>query len=91
MVNLHFPPQQPLTPKLSDLRSYDDDEVAIPTAGGRFISILEAADENAEDEDDSEEFQGFFFNPTHSSSMKAPPPLHASSTAVATILNRSHR
>ncbi|CAI0464146.1 unnamed protein product [Linum tenue] len=66
------PPQQPSTPKLSDLRSYDDDEPLLsPTAGSRFIPIPEAADENAEEEDDSEEFQGFFVNPTRSSSMKS--------------------
>ncbi|CAI0464151.1 unnamed protein product, partial [Linum tenue] len=58
--------------KLSDLRSYDDDEPLLsPTAGSRFIPIPEAADENAEEEDDSEEFQGFFVNPTRSSSMKS--------------------
>ncbi|CAI0464149.1 unnamed protein product [Linum tenue] len=66
------PRAQPSTPKLSDLRSYDDDEPLLsPTAGSRFIPIPEAADENAEEEDDSEEFQGFFVNPTRSSSMKS--------------------
>lgn len=63
-------PQQPLplNPKTSDSRSYDDDEPLLsPTAGGRFIPIPEA-DENVEDgeDDDVEEFQGFFVNPTPS-------------------------
>ncbi|KAJ7965850.1 Zinc finger (C3HC4-type RING finger) family protein [Quillaja saponaria] len=59
--------------KYSDLtRSYDDDEPLLsPTSGGRFIPIPEA-DENLEEEqdDDVEEFQGFFVNPTPSSSIK---------------------
>ncbi|KAF5740117.1 hypothetical protein HS088_TW11G00182 [Tripterygium wilfordii] len=53
-----------LSPKLSDSRSYDDDEPLLsPTAGGKFNPIPEA-DENAEDDEteDVEEFQGFFVN-----------------------------
>ncbi|CAN1159439.1 E3 ubiquitin-protein ligase WAV3 [Linum perenne] len=62
--------QQPSSPKLSDFRSYDDDEPLLsPTAGGRFIPIPEAADENVDEEEvvevDVEEFQGFFVNPAH--------------------------
>ncbi|XVF36527.1 hypothetical protein REPUB_Repub19eG0065600 [Reevesia pubescens] len=62
-------------PKQSDLRSYDDDEPLLsPTAGGsRFIPIPEA-DENIEQEeedDDVEEFQGFFVNPNPSSAVKS--------------------
>ncbi|KAJ9166425.1 hypothetical protein P3X46_021184 [Hevea brasiliensis] len=65
----HEPQPVSLNPKTSDSRSYDDDEPLLsPTAGGRFIPIPEA-DENAEEgeDDDVEEFQGFFVNPTHSS------------------------
>jgi Mg-chelatase subunit ChlD/uncharacterized Zn finger protein (UPF0148 family) len=57
-------------PKPSDLRSYDDDEPLLsPTAGSRIIPIPEA-DENAEEDenDDVEEFQGFFVNRNPSSS-----------------------
>ncbi|XP_002509994.2 E3 ubiquitin-protein ligase WAV3 [Ricinus communis] len=66
--------QQPTTPKISDSRSYDDDEPLLsPTAGARFIPIPEADNENVEEEDDDdvEEFQGFFVNPTPSSSLKS--------------------
>ncbi|XP_050212854.1 E3 ubiquitin-protein ligase WAV3 [Mercurialis annua] len=66
--------QQPVTPKkIYDSRSYDDDEPLLsPTAGGRFITIPEADNENVEEEeeDDVDEFQGFFVNPTPSSSVK---------------------
>ncbi|WCJ35648.1 Zinc finger (C3HC4-type RING finger) family protein [Euphorbia peplus] len=67
---IHEPQQQlPHTPKISDSRSYDDDEPLLsPTAGARFIPIPEANENaNEEDEDDVEEFQGFFVNPTPSS------------------------
>ncbi|XP_023545640.1 uncharacterized protein LOC111805015 [Cucurbita pepo subsp. pepo] len=48
-----------------EFRSYDDDEPLLsPTAGGRIIPIPEA-DEN---QDDVEEFQGFFVNPKPPSS-----------------------
>ncbi|KAA8538226.1 hypothetical protein F0562_027951 [Nyssa sinensis] len=57
--------------KLSEVRTYDDDEPLLsPTAGGRFIPIPEA-DENEEVEnepDEIEEFQGFFVNPISSTS-----------------------
>ncbi|KAJ8772254.1 hypothetical protein K2173_027431 [Erythroxylum novogranatense] len=68
--------QQPLTPKSSDSRSYDDDEPLLsPTARGMFVPIPEA-DENVEgndddDDDDDEEFQGFLVNPIPSSSIKS--------------------
>ncbi|XP_043711163.1 E3 ubiquitin-protein ligase WAV3-like [Telopea speciosissima] len=59
--------------KQSDPRVYDDDEPLLsPTAGGRFVSIPEA-DENGEEipeEDEIEEFQGFFVNPNSSSTIK---------------------
>ncbi|KDP41529.1 hypothetical protein JCGZ_15936 [Jatropha curcas] len=70
----HEPQQQRNpSPKTSDSKSYGDDEPLLsPTAGGRFIPIPEA-DENVEEEeeDDVEEFQGFFVNPTPSSSIKS--------------------
>ncbi|KAL4280177.1 hypothetical protein GQ457_03G034650 [Hibiscus cannabinus] len=59
--------------KTSDLRSYDDDEPLLsPTAGARFIPIPEA-DENIEqeEEDDVEEFQGFFVSSNSSSTVKS--------------------
>lgn len=60
-------------PKPSDLRSYNDDEPLLsPTTGSRIIPIPEA-DENVEEDeenDDVEEFQGFFVNPNSSSSIK---------------------
>ncbi|XP_044481197.1 E3 ubiquitin-protein ligase WAV3-like [Mangifera indica] len=54
-------------------RSYDDDEPLIsPTAGaGRFIPIPEADENVEEEEDDVEEFQGFFVNSKSSSSLKS--------------------
>ncbi|KAF8404770.1 hypothetical protein HHK36_009659 [Tetracentron sinense] len=59
--------------KPSDPRVYDDDEPLLsPTAGARFNPIPEA-DENGEEyepDDEIEEFQGFFVNPNHSSSIK---------------------
>ncbi|GMP45649.1 hypothetical protein CsSME_00014100 [Camellia sinensis var. sinensis] len=63
------PPPQPSLPNLktkqSDGRAYDDDEPLLsPTAGGRFVPIPEVEDE----EDEVEEFQGFFVNPVSSSS-----------------------
>ncbi|XP_031279234.1 E3 ubiquitin-protein ligase WAV3 [Pistacia vera] len=56
-----------------DSRSYDDDEPLIsPTAGGvRFIPIPEADENVQEEEDDVEEFQGFFVNSNSSSSLKS--------------------
>ncbi|GMH03239.1 hypothetical protein Nepgr_005078 [Nepenthes gracilis] len=54
-------------------RAYNDDEPLVsPTAGARFNSIPEAAEYVGEDEnsEDAEEFQGFFVNPTPSSSTK---------------------
>lgn len=67
------PQQQPQKqqPKHSDsTRSYDDDEPLLsPTSGGRIIPIPEA-DENVEEDDNDEEFQGFFVNPKPSSSIK---------------------
>ncbi|CAI0464147.1 unnamed protein product [Linum tenue] len=103
--NLHPDAAQPSTPKLSDLRSYDDDEPLLsPTAGSRFIPIPEAADENAEEEDDSEEFQVNLLPEAAVVSVgrgyetyavalrvKAPPPLQACSNSAAAILNPSHR
>ncbi|KAA0065069.1 hypothetical protein IC582_006340 [Cucumis melo] len=54
-----------LNPKEKELRSYDDDEPLLsPTSGGRIIPIPEA-DEN---QDDGEEFQGFFVDPKPPSS-----------------------
>lgn len=51
----HYPKQNPV-----EFRSYDDDEPLLsPTAGARIIPIPEA-DEN---QDDVQEFQGFFVNP----------------------------
>ncbi|KAK6245827.1 hypothetical protein SCA6_008917 [Theobroma cacao] len=74
IVNQTQPKPKPKPkPKPSDLRSYDDDEPLVsPTAGGRFIPIPEA-DENIEQEedDDVEEFQGFFVNPNPSSAVKS--------------------
>ncbi|XVE95133.1 hypothetical protein REPUB_Repub02eG0070200 [Reevesia pubescens] len=60
-------------PKPSDLRSYDDDEPLLsPTAsGGRFIPIPEADENIEQEEDDVEEFQGFFVNPNPSSAVKS--------------------
>ncbi|XP_042520483.1 E3 ubiquitin-protein ligase WAV3-like [Macadamia integrifolia] len=59
--------------KPSDPRKYDDDESLLsPTAGSRFVPIPEA-DENGEEvpeEDEIEEFQGFFVNPNPSSTIK---------------------
>lgn len=50
--------------------SYDDDEPLLsPTAGGKFTPIPEA-NENGDEEDEIEEFQGFFVNPTPSCSIK---------------------
>ncbi|KAF7830055.1 E3 ubiquitin-protein ligase WAV3-like [Senna tora] len=64
--------QQPPKQQSESYRSYNDDEPLLsPTSGGRIITIPEA-DENAEeDEDDVEEFQGFFANPKASSSLKS--------------------
>ncbi|XP_065880208.1 E3 ubiquitin-protein ligase WAV3 [Euphorbia lathyris] len=76
---IHEPQQHSFTPKISDSRSYDDDEPLLsPTAGARFIPIPEA-DENADDQedDDVEEFQGFFVNPTPSSVKSDEAPLQA--------------
>ncbi|XP_022132001.1 uncharacterized protein LOC111004975, partial [Momordica charantia] len=57
--------------KPSEFRSYDDDEPLLsPTAAARIIPIPEA-DENRNEEDDVEEFQGFFVNPKPSSSVKS--------------------
>ncbi|KAK9271208.1 hypothetical protein L1049_026798 [Liquidambar formosana] len=60
------------TKPLEVIRAYDDDEPLLsPTTGGRFIPIPEA-DENGDEEADEEieEFQGFFVNPTPSCSIK---------------------
>ncbi|GMI77347.1 hypothetical protein like AT5G49665 [Hibiscus trionum] len=56
-------------PKSSDLRSYDDDEPLLsPTAGGgRFVPIPEADESIEQEENEIEEFQGFFVNPNTSS------------------------
>lgn len=66
--------KQPPMPSPSDLRIYDDDEPLLsPTAGARFVPIPEA-DENGDEEDendDVEEFQGFFVTPNNSSSTKS--------------------
>ncbi|XP_022768533.1 uncharacterized protein LOC111312491 [Durio zibethinus] len=72
IVNQQEPKPKPKSKsKPSDLRSYDDDEPLLsPTAGGRFNPIPEA-DENIEEEDEVEEFQGFFVNPNHSSAVKS--------------------
>ncbi|GAB4839090.1 hypothetical protein Ancab_028618 [Ancistrocladus abbreviatus] len=49
-------------------RPYNDDEPLLsPTAGARFNPIPEV-DEHKEEDEDVEEFQGFFVNPTPSSS-----------------------
>ncbi|PSS31537.1 Von Willebrand factor, type A protein [Actinidia chinensis var. chinensis] len=54
--------------KQLDARAYDDDEPLLsPTAGSGFVPIPEAEDE----EDEVEEFQGFFVNPISSSSDKS--------------------
>ncbi|XP_039041491.1 E3 ubiquitin-protein ligase WAV3-like isoform X2 [Hibiscus syriacus] len=58
--------------KTSDLRSYDDDEPLLsPTAGARFIPIPEADEIIEQEEEDVEEFQGFFVNPNSSSTVKS--------------------
>ncbi|XP_059631216.1 E3 ubiquitin-protein ligase WAV3 [Cornus florida] len=55
------------------IKAYDDDEPLLsPTAGGRFVPIPEA-DENEEAEtvpEEIEEFQGFFVNPIPSSTSR---------------------
>ncbi|KAI4316047.1 hypothetical protein L6164_024065 [Bauhinia variegata] len=70
----HVEQQQQRQPQIKhsdSIRSYDDDEPLLsPTSGGRIITIPEA-DENGEEEDDAEEFQGFFVNPKPSSSTKS--------------------
>lgn len=63
--------QQPPKHASDSLRSYDDDEPLLsPTSGGRINPIPEA-DENAEEQNDDVEFQGFFVNPKPSSSLKS--------------------
>ncbi|XP_038886131.1 E3 ubiquitin-protein ligase WAV3 [Benincasa hispida] len=60
-----FKSKQDPKEKPSEFRSYDDDEPLLsPTSGGRIIPIPEA-DEN---QDDVEEFQGFFVHPKPPSS-----------------------
>ncbi|KAL5559893.1 hypothetical protein UlMin_036104 [Ulmus minor] len=57
--------------KLSDSRSYNDDEPLLShTAGTRIIPIPEANEDADGGEDDVEEFQGFFVNPNPSCSIK---------------------
>lgn len=71
------PPESVQQPKLvvvsESTRSYNDDEPLLtPTAGGRIIPIPEADEDDGEceDDDDVEEFQGFFVNPNPSCSTK---------------------
>ncbi|PON59644.1 Cdk-activating kinase assembly factor [Parasponia andersonii] len=70
----HETVQQPKLVAVSEppARSYDDDEPLLtPTAGTRIIPIPEADEDAAEcDDDDVEEFQGFFVNPNPSCSAK---------------------
>lgn len=61
---------QQQNPKPSDSRSYDDDEPLLPSSSGgsRIIPIPEADEDAADEDEDVEEFQGFFVNPNPSSS-----------------------
>ncbi|KAI4337564.1 hypothetical protein L6164_015962 [Bauhinia variegata] len=60
--------EQPQIKHSDSIRSYDDDEPLLsPTSGGRIIPIPEAVGNGEEEEDDVEEFQGFFVNPKPSS------------------------
>ncbi|KAF3447444.1 hypothetical protein FNV43_RR12630 [Rhamnella rubrinervis] len=58
------------SPKPSDLRSYDDDEPLLPSNSGSRIIPIPEADEDADEaeDEDVEEFRGFFVNPNPSSS-----------------------
>ncbi|KAK3231129.1 hypothetical protein Dsin_003010 [Dipteronia sinensis] len=62
-----------VAPPSDSSRSYDDDEPLLsPKAGSRFIPIPEANENIGEEqEDDVEEFQGFFVNSNSSSSLKS--------------------
>lgn len=58
--------------KAADFRTYDDDEPLLsPTSGGRFIPIPEADENGGDDEEEIEEFQGFFVNPNPSCSVNS--------------------
>ena len=58
--------------KAVDSRTYDDDEPLLsPASGGRFIPIPEANENGGDEEEEIEEFQGFFVNPNPSCSMNS--------------------
>ncbi|CAM8878107.1 unnamed protein product [Rhodiola kirilowii] len=72
----------PGTEKISIIRAYDDDESLLtPTSGLKFNPIPEY---DEEDEEEVEEFQGFFVNPIPSCSLK--PSLASSARTVDVIL-----
>lgn len=52
------------------IRSYDDDEPLLSSTANAKISPIPEADEDADEEEDVEEFQGFFVNPNPSCSTK---------------------
>ncbi|KAF8021524.1 hypothetical protein BT93_G1846 [Corymbia citriodora subsp. variegata] len=59
---------EPVSPKLAYSRCYDDDESLLsPKSGARFVPIDER-EEGEEQDEEVEEFQGFFVNPTPSCS-----------------------
>ncbi|XP_051150129.1 E3 ubiquitin-protein ligase WAV3-like [Andrographis paniculata] len=61
------PVSSPKLTKLCDSKSYADDEPLVtPKSGAKFVPIPEAA-RDEEDEEEVEEFQGFFVNPISSS------------------------
>ncbi|KAK1300321.1 hypothetical protein QJS10_CPB13g00310 [Acorus calamus] len=104
----HEPKSMPSTPTKSiepkpestPKKAYDDDEPLLSTSHGgptRFNPIFEAEDEENDDGDDDEigEFQGFFVNPSSSSS-SCPPVNNAgvevrmSSEAAVVSISRYH-
>lgn len=61
------PVSSPKFTKKCDLKSYADDEPLVtPKAGAKFVSIPEAV-KDVDEEEEVEEFQGFFVNPISSS------------------------
>ncbi|KAK1324172.1 hypothetical protein QJS10_CPA02g00193 [Acorus calamus] len=105
----HEPKSMPSTPTKSiepkpestPKKAYDDDEPLLSTPHGgptRFNPIFEAEDEENDDGDDDEigEFQGFFVNPSSSSSSTSPPVNNAgvevrmSSEAAVVSISRYH-
>ncbi|XP_049392651.1 E3 ubiquitin-protein ligase WAV3 [Solanum stenotomum] len=54
-------------PEQCDYKGYNDDEsLFTPTAGAKFVSIPEANEDQEDNEEEVEEFQGFFVNPISS-------------------------